>query len=92
MKEFLSRYGFFVLTLLVGLFGLTLIYATLRKRKGTPNRRRTVLDYLLLWPIVFGSSTGEDVNKTSSDPLTKRALIGILIIIALLICAFAFNW
>jgi AraC-like DNA-binding protein len=83
-KSFVGRLGFVGIAVVVGVAGLTAVY--LRARRSPPKSGpRSLLDYLLLWPLILGKrekNPGENGRLFGS-----RELIGWVIVIALAIAA-----
>jgi hypothetical protein len=86
----MARYGFFVLTILIGLSGLFASYYRAKKYARSEDQSPSVWDYVLLWPVLF--------NKTSADTgirqrrlLTIREIVGWLIVLALIFVAILFG-
>jgi hypothetical protein len=87
MSDALSRHGAFLLVVLAGACGLVLAYRQSKKRVTTRGASRSFLDYLLLWPLLFESSSSVDRSRRL---LTTRELIGWLIVLALMVVGFIF--
>jgi len=87
MSDVLSRFGFFLLAILVGSIGLALAYHRSRNRVSTRGEDRSWLDYVLLWPLLFESSPIVDRSRRL---LTNRELIGWLIVAALIVVGMVF--
>lgn len=87
-----SRFGFMALALLVGCSGLIATFGRLRSRDGSPDAKRSLLDYLLVWPLLLGKpSRGSDVRRDARF-FTGRELGGWLILLVLIVLAIAFSW
>jgi len=78
-----SRLAPLLLVVLLGAGALALAYRQAKQRQAQPPReqRRSLLDYLLIWPLLFESSSADRSNRV----LTKRELIGWLIVGALML-------
>ena len=87
MNHVLSRFGPFLLVLLVGCFGLFIAYRRSKSRVSTRGENRSLLDYLLLWPLLFESSSSVDRSRRL---LTTRELIGWLIVAVLIVVGMVF--
>ena len=88
MSDALSRHGVFLLVVISGACGLIFAYRQSKKRvstRGAP--RRSFFDYLLLWPLLFESSSSVDRSR---HLLTTRELIGWLIVLALMVIGLVF--
>jgi hypothetical protein len=87
MSDALSRHGAFLLVILAAACGLFLAYRHAKKRVSMRSPPRSFLDYLLLWPLLFESSSSVD---RSQRLLTGRELVGWLIVLALIVIGFVF--
>jgi hypothetical protein len=87
VSDALSRFGLFFLVLLIGAAGLVLAYRQSKKRASVGGRQRSLLDYLLLWPLLFESSSSVDRSRRL---LTNRELIGWLIVALLIVVGLVF--
>jgi hypothetical protein len=92
MDSALKHYGFFVLVILIGTAGLGAVFWRSKRASRTRDGRRSLLDYLLLWPLLFGNDNTRsgDVHKSASFP--KRVVIGWLIVLALVVSAMILDW
>jgi hypothetical protein len=88
MGHLLSRFGPVLLVILIGSFGLTVAYRRSKARVSARSQRRSPLDYLLLWPILFESSSRADRSRRL---LTNRELVGWLIVAALIVLGMALS-
>jgi hypothetical protein len=90
LNEFFHQFGFIVLAFLLGVSGLIAAFARLRTRDRSLATKRSFLDYLLVWPLLFRkSSSGKGPD---SRRLTTRELMGWLFVLILIVLAFTFNW
>ena len=87
----MARYGFLVLTILIGLSGLFAAYYRAHKYMRSEGQSPPVWDYVLLWPLLF--------NKTSANAaschrrlLTTREIAGWLVVLILIVTAILFGW
>jgi hypothetical protein len=87
MSGALSRYGPFLLVVIGGACALALAYRQSKKRVPTRGASRSFLDYLLLWPLLFESSSSVDRSRRL---LTTRELIGWLIVLVLIVLGLVF--
>jgi uncharacterized membrane protein len=87
MSDALSRYGLFLIVVIGGACGLALAYRQSKKRVSTRGAPRSFLDYLLLWPLLFESSSSVDRSRRL---LTTRELIGWLIVLVLVVVGLVF--
>lgn len=88
MSQASLRYGVVLLAVLVGTIGLALAYRRSKTRASNLSRPRSVLDYLLIWPLLFESSSNVDRSK---QLLTTREIVGWLVVAALMIFVVAFS-
>lgn len=84
MSQASLRHGVVLLAVLVGAIGLALAYRRSKTRASNPGKPRSVLDHLLVWPLLFGSSSKVDRSK---QLLTTREIVGWLVVAALIIFA-----
>jgi len=89
MQEALQNSWFMVLMIVLGAVGL--IAALLLSRRSPVGRKpRSLLDYVLEWPLLFDKERERDPQR--GDRLfTKRELIRWGIVISLIILAIAFT-
>jgi uncharacterized membrane protein len=87
MSDALSRHALFLLVVIGGACGLALAYRQSKKRVSTRDAPRSFLDYLLLWPLLFKSSSSVDRSRRL---LTTRELIGWLMVVALIVVGLVF--
>lgn len=87
MSDALARHGFLLLAVIVGACGLVLAYRQSSKRASTRGERRSFLDYLLLWPLLFESSSSVDRSRRL---LTARELVGWLLVLAVIVVGLVF--
>jgi hypothetical protein len=94
MEQGFWRFGFFTLVILVGICGLAAAYAQSKKRERASGQRRSLLDYLLVWPLLFdiSSKSAKDEGKSGGRLLTNRAIVGWLVVAALIVLAMVFHW
>jgi hypothetical protein len=91
MSDFLSHFGFPLLALLGGMAILFVAYRQSKKRVSAGDRRRSLLDYILVWPILFEKSSAHDNVSRSERLLTARELVGWLIVVVLMAVALAIG-
>jgi hypothetical protein len=87
VTDFLERYGQFLLAATVGVFALVAAYRQSKRSATNPNRPKSVLDYLLVWPLFFG---GNAKTNRSKGLFTVRELFGWIIVVALIAVGMAF--
>jgi len=92
VNDLLHHFGFMVLILLLGCGGLLVALARLRTRDRSLTAKRSFLDYLLVWPLLFGKSSSDDRSRHISSRLTSRELIGWLSVLVLIVLAILFKW
>ena len=86
------HFGFVVLALLLGIAGLVAAYSRSRMQVRGTSQRRSIWDYLLIWPLLFGSASIEDKAKRGGRPLTNRELLGWIAVAVLIVLAIIFHW
>jgi hypothetical protein len=87
MLDALFRHGAFLLAIFAGAIGLILAYRRSKKRVSMRGAPRSFLDYLLIWPLLFESSSTVDRSRRL---LTTREVIGWLIVLALIVIGVGF--
>jgi hypothetical protein len=92
VNDFLHHFGFLVLILLLGCGGLLVALARLRTRDRSLSTKRSFLDYLLGWPLLFGKPSSDDRSRPVSSRFTTRELIGWLSVLILIVLAVVFKW
>jgi hypothetical protein len=92
LNEFLHEFGFIVLALLLGLSGLIAAFARLRTRDRSLAAKRSFLDYILVWPLLFSKSSNGNGPRRDSRRLTTRELMGWLFVLILIVLAITFKW
>ena len=88
MREALESYGFFVLAILLALVGLSASLARAR-RIPEPRKPRSLLNYILLWPLLFDRVRARDPQR-GSRLFTSRELLGWGVVLALIIVGLLF--
>jgi hypothetical protein len=89
MQEVLGNSGFVVLVIAIGAVGL--IAALLMARRSPASRKpRSLLDYVLLWPLLFDKERERDPQRGDRF-LTKREAIGWIVVIAIIVLAVIFT-
>jgi hypothetical protein len=86
MSDAFSRFGPFLLVLLFGAGALILAYRQSKKRTSTDGQSRSLLDYLLLWPLLFERSSVDRSRRL----LTNREVAGWLIVVLLIVVGLVF--
>jgi hypothetical protein len=87
----MARYGFFVLTIVIGLSGLFAAYYRAQKYVRSEDQSPSVWDYVLLWPLLF-NKTSADTASRQRRLLTTREIVGWLIVLVLIVVAILFGW
>jgi hypothetical protein len=77
----------FLLVILIGAFGLVIAYRRSKQRVSLRDGDRSWLDYVLLWPLLFESSSKIDRSRRL---FTTRELIGWGIVAALILIGMVF--
>ena len=86
------RYGFVVLALLVGTGGLVAAFGRSKMRVRGDAHRRSIWNYILVWPLLFGSASSKNKKQRDGRLLTNRELVGWLVVAVLLVLAMTFHW
>jgi len=81
-------HGTVLFAVLAGAIGLAMAYRRTKTRASNPGKPRPIVDYLLIWPLLFDSSSKVDRSK---QLLTKREIAGWLVVAALVLVAVAFS-
>ncbi len=81
-------HGAILLAVLAGAIGLALAYRRTKTRASSPGKPRQMIDYLLIWPLLFEGSSKVDRSK---QLLTTREIAGWLLVAALILVAVAFS-
>lgn len=81
----------FALVLIVGAVGLVVALARSSKRAGSPDKVRSILDYLLVWPLLLERNSAhlDDDQRRRSR---KRTVVGWIFLAALIALAMYFHW
>ncbi len=87
MSDALARHGFLLLAVIVGACGLVLAYRQSKRRASTRGEPRSFLDYLLIWPLLFESSSSVDRSRRL---LIARELVALLLVLALIVIGLVF--
>jgi hypothetical protein len=86
MSGAFSRFGPFLLVLLFGTGALVLAYRQSKKRASTDTQSRSLLDYFLLWPLLFEKSPVDRSRRS----FTNREIVGWLIVALLIVVGLVF--
>ena len=86
MSDAFSRLGPFLLVLLFGVGALALAYRQSKKRASMGTQSRSLLDYLLLWPLLFEKSSVDRSRRL----LTNREVVGWVIVGLLIVVGLVF--
>jgi hypothetical protein len=81
----------FALVLIVGTVGLVVALARSSKRARNPDKSRSILDYLLVWPLLLEQNTArlDDDQRRRSR---KRITVGWIFLVILIALAMYFHW
>jgi hypothetical protein len=89
VRDVLRNSGLIVLVIGLGVIGL--IAAWLLARRSSASRKpRQLLDYVLVWPLLFDRERERD-SQRAGRLFTKRELIGWGVVVALIILAVIFT-
>jgi hypothetical protein len=92
MDSALKHYGFLVLVTLIGIAGLAAAFWQSKKSARVLEGKRSLLDYVLLWPLLFGNDHARSGNGHKRVGFPKRVIIGWLILLVLIASAMMFDW
>lgn len=81
----------FALVLIVGTVGLVVALARSARRARSPDKSRSILDYLLVWPLLLEQNAAhpDDNQKRRSR---KRIAVGWIFLAILIVLAMYFHW
>jgi hypothetical protein len=89
MDTDVTRFGLFFLVVLFGL--IVFIIAVLRsKRRVQSGKSRPLLDYFLLWPLIFDQPARRERVAAGGRFFTTGELVGAAIFVVILIIGLAF--
>jgi hypothetical protein len=92
MDSAIRIHGFAVLAVLVGAAGLAAAFWRSKKASSTPGLKRSPIDYLLLWPLLFSNDpTGDGANKKNIG-VSTRIVVGWIIVFLLIVATMLFDW
>jgi hypothetical protein len=92
MDSAFKQYGFFTLVLLIGIVGLLAAIWRSKSISRTPGSKRAPIDYLLLWPLLFGNDSTNDGRNYKGTGISKRVVFGWLFVAVLAGLAIFFHW
>ena len=81
-----------VLALLVGALWLILGLQRTRERLRDGNRKRSLLDYFFLWPLLLDNASAEEKDHRRKRLLKGRELLGLLLLSILMVLVWVFQW
>jgi hypothetical protein len=87
----MARYGFLSLAVLIGLGGLFTAYFRAQKHIRSENQNHSVLDYLLVWPLLFSKTPTDVTNGRRRRLLTTRENVGWCIVFVLMVAVVVFS-
>lgn len=86
-----TRYGWFIAVAVLGILGLWVaLYRSKRRLQSVKSPQRSILDYLLLWPLVLDQPSRRDRVATGGRMFTAGEAIGAGIFVVILILGFIF--
>jgi hypothetical protein len=92
MEHLIKTHGFFALVILVGICGLAAAFWRSKKVSRTPGMKRAPIDYLLLWPLLFGNDPARGAANDKKAVISKRVIFGWLIVLLLVALTMVFDW
>ena len=85
------KYSLFFIVLVFGSVGLIWAFVRSAKRARNPTRTRSILDYLLIWPLILErNSAGLDAEQKRRS--RSRATILWIALAVLIALAMYFRW
>jgi hypothetical protein len=90
--DFVGRYGYLVLVMMVGLISLLFAFRRSRTRVTTKAMNRSVWDYVLLWPLIFDDAKRRARVASGGAFLTTGELVGLIALITLIAASIIFGW
>lgn len=85
MRELLQNYWAIALALLVGL-GSLVASVLLARRSNAAKKPRSVVDYLLVWPLIFRREVERDPQR-GNRLFTTREMVGWGVVLGLIVLA-----
>jgi len=88
MDSLMARFGLFFVVLLLGFSAL--IVAVLRsKRRVQSTKSRSLMDYFLLWPLVFDQRARRERVAAGGRFFSTREFVGAAIFVVILVIGLA---
>lgn len=85
----MERFGLFLLVLLLG--AVAFLVAVLRsKRRVQSGKPRPLLDYFLLWPLIFDQPARRERVASGGRFFTTGELVGVAVFVVVLVVGLAF--
>lgn len=81
-----------VLALLIGVLWLILGLQRTRERLRDGNRKRSLLDYFFLWPLLLDNASTAEKDLRREGLLKGRELVGLLLLSILMVLVWVFQW
>jgi hypothetical protein len=92
MEHLIKTHGLFALVILVGVCGLAAAFWRSKKTFRAPGMKRAPIDYLLLWPLLFGNDPAGGGANDKNAVISKRVILGWLIVLLLVALTMIFDW
>jgi hypothetical protein len=84
----MPRYGYVLAVALLGIAGLVVSYYRARSSMTEDEAKRSIWDYLLVWPLILR----RDWTSRGGKILSTRESIGWGIVVILIVAAVVFGW
>jgi hypothetical protein len=91
MMNEMWRFAGFPLVLIVGAVGLVVALARSSTRAGNPDKSRSIVDYLLVWPLLLERNAAHQDNDQRRRS-RKRMAMGWIFSAILIALAMYFHW
>jgi hypothetical protein len=89
MHQYITRLGLFFLVILIGVIAFAVAVQRSKKRVASPSAR-SLLDYLLLWPLFFDQPARRERVSAGGGFFTKGELVGVAVFVVILIIGLVF--
>ena len=83
----MNNYAYLIAFLVLGIALLVAIYVVESRRAMRTGKKRPIISYLLIWPLIFDA----DRSKRNGSFLTIREWFGLIAVGLIIACAIAFS-